>query len=110
MNPRGDAARLAASRADGRTWNDRARIDEHRLLSPAARLRLTIEVSARPCGSRTVVGVSADVPLEPERIVAALNAAGVGYVIVGGLAAGERRRPRDARSRSRALARCHWRA
>jgi hypothetical protein len=45
MNPRGDGVRLVANEVDGRTWNDRARIDEHRLLSPAARLRLTIEAS-----------------------------------------------------------------
>jgi hypothetical protein len=45
MNQPGDGARLAARHVDGRTWNDRARIDEHRLLSPAARLRLTIEAS-----------------------------------------------------------------
>lgn len=31
---------------------------------------------------------AAEVPFEPERIVAALNAAGIGYVIVGGLAVG----------------------
>lgn len=29
----------------GRTWNDAARIAEHRALSPAERLRRTIEVS-----------------------------------------------------------------
>jgi hypothetical protein len=31
--------------SEGRTWNDAERIAEHRALSPAERLRRTIEVS-----------------------------------------------------------------
>jgi hypothetical protein len=42
----GQRSRISAAiAAEGTTWNDRARIAEHRALSPARRLALTIEAS-----------------------------------------------------------------
>src|SRR4051812_35754544 len=44
--------------------------------------------AARRCGLRKARSVTAEPRFEPERVVAALNEAGVRYVIVGGLAVG----------------------
>ncbi len=45
MRPMHERTTATTPSSSGRTWNDAARIAEHRTLSPAERLRRTIEVS-----------------------------------------------------------------
>src|SRR5436309_499221 len=70
----------------GETWNDTEAIGRHRAMAPSQRVALAIDVSR----AALMVAASArrmnDVRFAPELIVAALNAGGVTYVVVGGLA------------------------
>jgi hypothetical protein len=70
----------------GETWNDTEAIARHRTMSPSQRVALAIDVSR----AALMVAASArrvdDPRFAPELIVSGLNAGGVAYVVVGGLA------------------------
>src|SRR3954447_5602369 len=63
-------------------------IDRHRALTPAERVALAVQSSrAALCSPRPAVAPAMIAPaFNPDRVVAALNADDVAYVIVGGLA------------------------
>src|SRR4051794_25066661 len=71
----------------GETWNDTEAIARYRALTPSQRLTLAIEVSRAALMFARAGGV-VDVPstFDPAALFAALDSAGVGYVIIGGLA------------------------
>lgn len=70
----------------GETWNDTEAIACHRAMTPSQRLALAVDVSR----AALMVAASArrmkDPRFAPELIGAGLNASGVAYVMVGGLA------------------------
>src|SRR3954471_20290221 len=63
------------------TWNDTDAIARHRELSPSKRIALALEVTR---AALSIAGRGGS--FEPDRLVAALNAHAVEYVIVGDLA------------------------
>ncbi|MDA0167524.1 nucleotidyltransferase [Solirubrobacter taibaiensis] len=71
----------------GETWNDTEAIDRHRRMTPSERIALAVDATrAAMLFANSNRRSEERLQFVPDRIVAALNAADVAYVTIGGVA------------------------